>query len=99
MFWAFQLKQLRFQLSAAQTQFDAGLAKGWIPTHFRRNLSVIPPAGGKSRCISHVFHPGGKKKAEKRLDIGTKHDQTMFKMSNPATSSSIIQHHPAPLLT
>jgi hypothetical protein len=36
-----------------------------------------------------------KKKAEKRLDIGTKHDQTMFKMSNPATlaaSSSIIQH-------
>ena len=64
---------------------------GRIPTHFRRNLSVIPPAGGKSRCISHVFHPG-EKKAEKRLDIGTKHDQ------NHVSKCQILQHlqhHPA----
>ena len=63
---------------------------GRIPTHFRRNLSVIPPAGGKSRCISHVFHPGEKKRRR-----GSTLGPNMTKPCSKCQILQHLQHHPA----
>ena len=108
--WAFQLKQLRFQLPPAQTQFDAGLAmEGMESRPFSKKFERDPACWGKKSLYFTCFPSWRKKKSGEEARHwdqtwpnhvqNVKSCNTCSIIRHHPASSSIIQHHPAPLLT